>query len=191
MYSLIDKKRALSLLLQLGEELSADGLTAILDVYGGVAMSLSVMENTASFDLDAVVGAKNRAAFWRAVDRVTKKNQDLMPEWLNEGVLSLVKEDLKRQDLWDFGQSGGLTVRLPRPEQLLAMKVYSARLDKEDLSHSVHLCRSLGITSSMEIHMILKLYVKEEAIKKQNRRKGRHNCIHNFIEVLVEMLDND
>ena len=172
---------------QLGDELSKAGTYATIDVYGGVAMALAFWDGAASYDVDVVLNTQNHQAFWDITEIIAKKN-GLPKEWVNEGVLPVVQEDLNNQSLWSFGQYGGLTVRLPAAEQLLAMKVFSARLEKADLTHAAVLCRRLGIDAPAEIYGILHAYVKEDAIKKQNRRKGRHNCIHNFVAELVKEL---
>jgi hypothetical protein len=67
------------------------------------------------------------------------------------------------------------------------MKIFAARMDEEkhDFDHALMLCRDLGIDSRLQMERVLKKYVKEDEIKKQNRQKGRHNCVYGFIDELV------
>jgi hypothetical protein len=73
-------------------------------------------------------------------------------------------------------------------EQLLAMKVFAARLYKHDLADCVNLCSVLGIKSRFELESVLKKYIKEDSIKSQNRTKGQNNKIYKYMEKVCELL---
>jgi hypothetical protein len=177
--------RVLELLNLLGYSLKKRELYATLDIYGGAAMMLTCIPEHASYDMDIMLHTDTHSKFWEAVHDITIKH-NLQKGWLNEDVVPIIARDYKKSLLKVLKQFGNLVVRLPEPEQLLAMKLYAARMDKSDLYHAVVLSRDLEISSRQGLVDVLKRYVKEDAIKEQNRRPQRHNCIYNFIDEVLK-----
>jgi hypothetical protein len=184
----ITGQRALELLELLGNSLKERELYATLDIYGGAAMMLTCIPEYASYDMDIMLHTDTHTRFWAAVEDITDK-QNLRKGWLNEDVVPIIAKDFKKTRLNVFKQYENLIVRLPEPEQLLAMKLYAARMDKSDLLHAVTLSRDLGISSRQGLLDILKTFIKEDAIREQNRRPQRHNCIYNFVEEVLKGLN--
>jgi hypothetical protein len=91
---LITKERALDLLTQLGEKLREGETYAVIDVYGGVAMSVLYFDLRSSYDIDIVLHTEKNAGFWKAAGKVAAAN-GLEKDWLNEGVPPIIAEDLK------------------------------------------------------------------------------------------------
>jgi hypothetical protein len=178
-------ERVLELLNLLGNSLKERKLYATLDIYGGAAMMLTCIPEYTSYDMDIMLHTDTHSKFWEAVHDISTK-QNLQKGWLNEDVVPIIVKDYKNSRLKVFKQYGNIVVRLPEPEQLLAMKLYAARMDKSDLSHAVVLSRDLGISSRQGLLDVLKKYVKEDAIREQNRRPQRHNCIYNFIDEVLK-----
>jgi hypothetical protein len=160
-----------------------------MDIYGGIAMALTITPFYSSGDIDMRISQVGYAKFKEITDKIGKKH-GLDKNWLNSDIVPIIDSCLKKEDFTNYEVYDGLTVRLPTAEQLLAMKVFSARLgdDEHDFAHAMELCRELKISHWSEIDAVLKKFVKEEAIKEQNRTKGRHRCVHNFIDELVKEL---
>jgi len=183
----ITHERALELLNLLGNALEEQSLHATLDVYGGAAMMLTCIPEYISYDMDIMLHTDSHGKFWEVVESLAAE-LNLNKNWLNEDVVPIIAKDFKKSKLNVFKQFGNLVVRLPEPEQLLAMKLYAARADKSDLSHAVTLSRDLGISTRQGLLDVLKAYIKENAIREQNRQPKRHNCIYNFIDEVLKGL---
>lgn len=189
MYSTIDKDIAIKLLKEVGAELSKSGLNATMDVHGGIAMALTITPLYSSADIDMRISQVTYSKF-KSITDVVGKRYGLANDWLNSDVVPIIDSCMKKETITDYEVYDGLTVRLPAAEQLLAMKVFSARLgdDEHDFYHAIALCKELKISEWFEIEAVLKKFVREDAINEQNRTKGRHRCVHNFIDELVKEL---
>ena len=185
----INKDKAILLLKEVGESLEQAGIYTTMDVYGGIAMALTITPLYSSDDIDTRMSGANHTKF-RAITEAIGRKHGLRPDWINEDIVPIINSCLKTENLTNFEKFSGLTIRLPSAEQLLAMKVFAARLNegRHDLEHAVALCKALNISGRMQIEDILKRFVVEDQIKRKNREKGRHNCIHNFITALIEEL---
>ena len=117
----------------------------------------------------------------------------LKENWIDEGIWDVIRDTMKKEELVNYRGFGGLNVRFPIAEQLLAMKLFAARIreDKNDLIHAGVLCRELNVKGRPQLESILKKYFKEEAIRKKNRSRGSHNATHRFIDRLVKELQNE
>jgi hypothetical protein len=187
----LDKRGIIQLLTELDEELVRRGICVNLDVYGGSAMALAYNDLRVSRDVDAVASTANHNVFRRAVTKIAERHR-LDKNWLNEAVMSVVSEDmfagrlqLQQIDL----RLRNLSVRVPSPSQMLAMKLYAAR-DK-DLADAVVLARALGITGRAQLEAVVRQYYRPDSIKRQNRRRGGHNQVYNAVDAVAKELFND
>ena len=189
----ITKNLALKLFEEIGEELNKIGLYATLDVYGGVAMMLSFMSQYSSDDRDIRFSGISYDKFYEIVNNISKRYPKLSNNWIDEGVSVIIKNNMKHETLTYTHDFGSLRIRQPSAEQLLAMKIFAARMrvDKNDLDHAIVLCRDLGVFGRFQLENILKKYFKEESIKNKNRSRDTHNATHNFIDVLVKTLQDE
>ena len=187
----ITRDKALQLLDEINRELNNEGIYATMDIYGGVVMMVSFMPQYSSVDFDARFSDIAYDSYQKILKTVGERN-GLGPGWVDESVCSIINDDMKIEKLTKYSNFSNLTVRFPIAEQLLAMKLFAARLadDRHDLSHAALLCKELGIKTRNRMEEVLKIYFKEDSIKHQNRQKGRHNCIHDFMTCLVEELKN-
>ena len=189
----ITRELALKLFEEIGMELDNMGLYATLDVYGGVAMMLSFMSQYSSDDIDIRFSGISYDKYKKIIEKISKKHPYLGPNWVDEGVALIIRDNMRREDLAKMQDFGGLRIRQPSAEQLLAMKIFAARLeeDKSDLEHAKVLCKALGISGRLQLESVLKKYFKEESIKNKNRARNTRNATHNFIDVLVKELKED
>jgi len=172
-------------------ELEERGLTATIYVYGGVAIMLSCYDALVSFDMDVIIDTKHHSIFWQVVNVVGKK-MELHDNYMNEDVLPIVQGDLLKESVVPSLQFSNLNVSIPSKRQLLAMKLYSSRLeeDSRDLLDAIMLSKEEGVSSRSELEQILKEYVKPSAIKQRNRKKGSHNGIYTFMDKLLEEMNH-
>ncbi len=134
-----------SLLQQLSDRLTAQGIRADLFIVGGAAMALAYNTRRATVDIDAVFEPKTRV--YEAAAEVAADN-DLPNDWLNDAVKGLLPgADADAVDIMDLP---GLRVQVASPRYLLALKVAAARVDRDsdDIQVLAGLC---GLTSADEI----------------------------------------
>jgi hypothetical protein len=188
----LDKETVLRVFEFLNGVLAKQHLAASIKVYGGAAMMLVCLDTRMSNDIDVIVSTKEHKKFWDAV-RKTAQHFGLPELFFDEAIMSIVAEDLKRDDTAVHLTLSNLEIKTPKPEQLLAMKLFSARLDEssKDLEDAVVLCKDLSISKRPQLIGLLEQYVRKDAIQAQNRKKGRHNCIHKFIDELERRMLNE
>jgi hypothetical protein len=115
-------------LVELGEELSRDGVRGELFVVGGAAMALAYNTRRATRDIDAVFEPKQLV--YAAAGRLAERHPDDLPaDWLNDAVKGfMLGEDPAATVLLDVP---GLRVRVASPRYLFAMKVAASRVERD------------------------------------------------------------
>jgi len=134
-----------SLLTELGVELQQRGITGELYLVGGAAIALAYDGRRTTRDLDAIFAPKSQ--IYEAAEVIANRH-GLDPGWLNDAVKGLIpgRDPDERQTF----ESPGISVSVPSPEHLLAMKVASARVDR-DVDDIVFLAGLCGYTTSQEV----------------------------------------
>ncbi len=158
------------LLNELGAELHRQGLRGEMFVVGGAAMALAYNTRRATRDVDGVFEPK--AALYRAA-AVVGGHHHLHEGWLNDSVKGLLPgADPDALDLFD---SPGISVSVPSPRYLLALKVAAARVDRDadDIRQLSTIC---GLTTAAQV-----LHVAERVI-------GAHHRFEPKVQFLIEEL---
>ena len=145
-------------LTELNEELRFKNVKGEVSLYGGAVMCLVYDARPATKDVDAVF--RPSAEIRTAVQTIANRHS-LTPDWLNDGVKGYVV-DHKQRVLFDLPN---LTVFVPEPDYLLAMKTLSARVDTFDKSDVELLIDRLGLRSPNEVFSIVEKYYPREQIK--------------------------
>ena len=185
----MDKEKILKLLHELGDELAEEESYATINVCGGAAIAIAYNNLKASDDIDAVLtDFDSRDKFNDCVKRIAGRHS-LPDNWLNEDVKIFVNS-MKEFCFIDFGKFGALSVRIVSEEQLLAMKLFAARENK-DLGDAVGLAKSLNISSKEELNKILYKYFSERAVKFMALRQRRDDYTEIFQELVVKKLNAD
>lgn len=133
------------LLGELGEDLANRGVRGEMFIVGGAAMALAYNTRRATRDIDAVFEPK--AAIYDAARRVAEQ-RDLPEDWLNDAVKALLPgSDPNARECF---QSAGISVSVPSPQYLLALKVAAARVDRDadDIRALADIC---GLTTAGEV----------------------------------------
>ena len=158
-------------LTELNDELRLIDIKGEVSLYGGAVMVLAFKARIATKDVDAIF---HPTAEIRSAAKLIAERHGLVESWLNDGVKGYVVEH-SRKILF---QLPNLTVFIPEPDYLLAMKALAARADTEDESDVLTLVRSLGLTSADEVFTIIEKYYP----KKQIPPKTQY-----FIQGLLEL----
>ena len=158
-------------LTELNDELRLMDIKGEVSLYGGAVMVLAFKARIATKDVDAIFYP---TAEIRSAAKVIAERHDLIESWLNDGVKGYVVEHSQAV----LFHLPNLTVFIPEPDYLLAMKALAARADTEDESDVITLVRSLGLTSAEEVFSIIEKYCTLKQIPPK--------C-HYFIQGLMEL----
>lgn len=165
----------LDLLKELNDILKEQDEVVTLSVYGGfVLCSFGIRYMTE--DIDAVY-IQSEKIVENAVKSIAIKNK-ISENWLNSSIKEIVLEDMKKEELTNLaGSFTNIVINMPSCKQMLAMKLYSARLSK-DLEDAVELARLLGITNEHQLDIILKDFFKLDSVR--GRNSSNKNIIGRF-----------
>lgn len=133
-----------ALLDDLSEELSARGVRADLFLVGGAAIAVAYDEARSTRDLDAVFLPTDVV---REAAAAVAERRGLVPDWLNDAVKGFLPGP--DPDAQRFYASESLNVDVASARYLLAMKLFSARVEN-DADDIMFLYRQLGFTTVEE-----------------------------------------
>ncbi len=145
-------------LTELNEELRLMDIKGEVSLYRGAVMCLVYDARPATKDVDAIF--KPTSEIRQAIAAITARH-DLDENWFNDAVKGYWVEH-NQQVLFDLPN---LTVFVPEPDYLLAMKAIAARdisYDREDVKT---LIRHLGLTKPEEVFAIIEKYYSEKQLR--------------------------
>ena len=183
---LLDRDKMLELLKEFGELLRQTGGSVIISIYGGAAMSILYSNGRVSEDIDVMLDGGSYFEFKEVRDIIAKK-YGLQENWINNAVAGAIAFDMKNSKSVNFGVFGNLYINIVSAEQLLAMKIFSSRDDK-DFEDAYLLAKQLGFYKKKDLTNLLRLYFKDSSINQRNRSKSHYNSITDFIDNLVKRL---
>jgi hypothetical protein len=143
----------------LNDDLVQQGIKGEIGIVGGAAMVLAFNAREATRDVDAVFqpSSKMRAAAMRVA-----KAHGLPDDWLNDAAKGYMPADTQpRSILLDLP---GLSVWLPPPQYLLAMKAIAARFDSNDAQDLRVLIQHLGLRRVDEVLEVVEAYYPRNQI---------------------------
>lgn len=142
----LDREQLISLLTELGEELDARGVQAQMFVVGGAAIALAYSTRRLTADVDGVFEPKS--VIYEAARAVAGRHHALPADWLNDAVKGLLPPGEPHATV--VLDLPGITVSVPSPEHLLALKVQAARIDRNQ--DDIHLlAQVVGVESAEEV----------------------------------------
>lgn len=141
----LSREEILELFDDLGAELARSGLRGELFVVGGAAMALTFDARRLTNDVDVVFEPKLEV--FRAAAAVARR-RGLRDDWLNDVVKALLpgNDEAPREVL----STDALSVSVPSPRYLLALKVAAARVDR-DVDDIAVLADACGVSTAREI----------------------------------------
>ena len=150
---------------ELSDELESKSIKGEILIVGGAAMILSFNSRPSTKDIDAIF--KPKKEFREAVLKVGER-EDLSSDWINDAVKGFFFSDKFKQNL--TLEFENLSVYVPEPSYLLAMKVISMRTEREhsDLADIEILLKELDIRSSEEVFKLVKEYYPDKMIPQRS-----------------------
>lgn len=143
----------------LNEELAHEGIKGEVGVVGGAAMVLAFNAREATRDVDAVFEPATRL---REIAGRVARARKLPGDWLNDAAKGYMPPDtLPRRILLDLPN---LSVWVPPPAYLLAMKAIAARLDSHDADDLRTLIRHLQLTRVEDVLRVVEGYYPRNQI---------------------------
>lgn len=147
----------------LNDKLSDNRLSLSLTIYGGTVMNLLYDVRPATRDIDCVFSNTD----FKLLDSILKDIAfiySLGDNWINDEI-KVPLESLIREDLSLFNRYSNLDIQMPSKEQLLAMKVLSARPEpSKDFIDAYLLCRDLGVKTKRELLDIFSKFIPKTLI---------------------------
>jgi hypothetical protein len=138
-------------LTELNDELRLINIKGEVSLYGGAVMVLAFKARIATKDVDAIFFPTTEIR--SAAARIARRH-GLAENWLNDGVKGYVVEHSRRP----LFHLANLTVFIPEPDYLLAMKALAARADTEDEADVITLIQSMSLRSPEEVFEIIERY---------------------------------
>lgn len=179
----LDKEYIEELLSELGDRMQRDGVYSVMYIYGGTVMCAAYELRGTTFDVDCIYDNS-------IVERYAKniaRDYNIQDSWLNSAIRDIVYEDMIKEEVYDEIQYGNLKVVIPSMRQMLAMKLFSARMGtSEDFDDAWKLSQELGIKTEGQLRNILSEFFRQDSIRDRNKRHS--NIIGKFIRNLSEEL---
>lgn len=139
----LSREDIVELLTDVGARLDAGGIRGELFVVGGAAMALAYNTRRLTADVDGVFEPKSE--IYEAARAVAEDHEHLPADWLNDAVKGLLPGS--DPDARILLEVPGLTVSVPSPRYLLALKVQAARIDR-DADDIAVLAQQCGATTA-------------------------------------------
>lgn len=129
-----------------------------IGVIGGAAMVLAYGSDRSTKDVDAIF--EPSSLIKKAVADVAGELK-LDNDWLNDAAKSFMSKQPEKNKIFQFSN---LTIWVPEPEYMLAMKAISARLDSKDSTDLISLIKILNLKSSEKVFNIIEKYYPKNQI---------------------------
>ncbi len=144
---------------KLNEELSKRNVKGEVGVFGGAAMVLGFNARISTKDVDAIFvpASKVREAAKKVAD-----DMDLPEDWMNDAVKLYVPVRPKEKKV--IFSADHLTVWIPEPEYLVAMKGIAARFDSLDAADLKTLIEHLHLKTVESVFDIIEHYYPKKNI---------------------------
>ena len=181
-YSKINGKGILNILKDLNNRLKMNSLTLDLNIYGGAAMCLLYDYRPATSDIDCLFNSEIDLKLLNNIIETMSEIYNLEPNWLNTDVAEPLSHIIVDSSEGHISFSN-LRISIPKPEQLLAMKLLSARPEpSKDFIDATILCKDLNINTKDELYGVFGKYFSKSLLLDRQMI---------FINYLLEDLNND
>jgi len=150
------KELFLEILEMLDEKLQENRLELTLNIYGGTVMMACFDTRPATKDIDAIFETSPQI---ENILTDIAETYDLDKDWINQDIREPLKQ-LKQQNLKEVYRFKNLKVFAPSAEQMLAMKILSARPEPyKDFDDAEFLIQYLHIETLEEVIQIFDKYI--------------------------------
>jgi len=135
---------------RINDVLASSGAKGEMCLYGGAVMCLVYKARPATKDVDAIFEPAKKI---REAAKIVADENKLPEDWLNDAVKGFLSRHQKKV-LFSWPN---LTVHVPEPEYILAMKLLAVRVDTHDKQDIKALIRDIGIKSEEGVFRIMVL----------------------------------
>jgi hypothetical protein len=157
----LSKKQILQYLEELSAAMEKQNLKGEILLFGGAAMVLAFNARSATKDVDAIFRPKKEIY---AISNEIAGKHHLAEGWLNDSVKGFITSDSFKQNL--FIRYNNLSVYIPEPQYLLAMKCMSMRIGVEssDVDDIKTLLEHLKIKKAEDVFQLIEKYYPQNKI---------------------------
>lgn len=149
----MDKEQMIAALSLLNEKLRNSDETGELILFGGAVMCLVFGSRGYTRDIDAIFEPKS--SIYKYAQEIAQE-KDLQSNWLNDGVKGFIHSQPETELIM---QMSNLRVLAAKPEYILAMKCFAARLDTDDLNDAKVLAKHLNLSERNQVLDIVEKYI--------------------------------
>ena len=151
----LSKEKILKYLGELSVEIGKENLKGEILLFGGAAMVLAFNARPSTKDVDAIFQPKSKIY---ELSKKIAKMYDLPEDWLNDSVKGFIKSDSFKYNL--LVRFDNLSIYVPEPEYLLAMKSMAMRIgiESSDVEDVKFLMKLLKIKKLDDVFDIIKKY---------------------------------
>ena len=178
----LNRQELIASMYDLNGRLRAINNSATIFVYGGFVMCVAYELRDSTMDIDCMHNNFNveNIACEMATEYGWAKN------WLNTAVKDIIEHDMIKPNMKfvEFDTLSNLRIVIPTEDQMLAMKLYSAREGTSDFQDAVDLASNLNIRDRTSLRNLVKTYFKESSIRERN--KAQFNCVWRFVDNVAE-----
>ena len=160
---------------ELNDELRLMDIKGEVSLYGGAVMCLAFNARVATKDVDAIFHPTD--VIREAAKRIAERH-GLVYSWLNDGVKGYVVQH-PRQILFHMPN---LTVFVPEPDYLLAMKAMAARANTEDEADVLTLIRALEFSLLTVFLRSLKSTIRKDRYRLKPNTSSKDCLIYDHRE---------
>ena len=154
----LNRDKLLEIFDVLNNKLRENQLVLSLTVYGGTVMNFLYDVRPATRDIDCVFSDTDFKLLELILGDIGFMFS-LGDNWINDDIKTPL-QSLLREELHSFNNYSNLELMIPSKEQLLAMKILSARPEpSKDFIDAYLLCKDIGITEKNQLLNIFKDFV--------------------------------
>jgi hypothetical protein len=155
---MLQKEEITAYLNELDQALGSAGIKGEICLYGGAVMCLAYEARPSTKDVDAIFKPSDAI---RTIAQQIATKHGLREDWLNDAVKGFVVTHPSKV----YVEMPNLTVYVPEPDYLLAMKAMAARVEGMDKEDVIFLIKKLGIKSPSEVFAIIEKYYPRQRIR--------------------------
>lgn len=155
--NLIPSAKLYELFLALNEELRLSNECTEMYMYGGAVLCLVYNLRSSTEDVDAVFKKGKRVY---ELSRKVARRFNVDPNWLNDEI-HIIDTELKNGKYRQYLNLSNIKIVVPVPEQMLAMKLFSARgRPKHDFTDAIALCKMLNVNTVVKANRLYKKFIR-------------------------------
>lgn len=156
---MLTKEQIEQYLSEMNDRLAAQGVSGEIVLCGGAVMTLVYNARLSTKDIDALFAP---TAILRNIAKNMAEEHGLDSDWFNDAAKGFI--DTSRMEFEDVKRYSNLIVRRPGDEEMLALKLASAREDSKDAEDALLLMEVVGIASLEQVYEIIERHIPSQRL---------------------------